>query len=135
MWWGIKSADIFPINQTVLIYFLSNQKSADIFHINQNTPIYFLSIKTRGLLSLIIGSTVHKKRHFIIQERFYKLIYDINTIKNLWYLTPSRISVSLLYLNLIKNEMVLYPISELMLPKFIQRYDKKIIPFLIHFKN
>ena len=34
------------------------------------------------------------------------------------------------------NEMIVYCISELMLPTLIRRYDKKkIISFLIHFEN
>ena len=56
----------------------------------------------------------------------------------MWHLTACRISVSLSLLNWIKNEMIVYPISELMLPTLIQRYDylkKNQISFLIQFKN
>ena len=53
----------------------------------------------------------------------------------MWYLTTCKISVSLLFLNRIKNEMIFYRISELMLPTLIQRYDKKIISFLIQLTN
>ena len=49
----------------------------------------------------------------------------------MWQLTACKISVSLLFLNWIKNEMIFYRISELMLPTLIQRYDKKSF----HFKN
>ena len=49
----------------------------------------------------------------------------------MWHLTVCKISVSLSFLNWIKNEMILYRISELMLATLIQRYDKKSF----HFKN
>ena len=49
----------------------------------------------------------------------------------MWRLTAGKISVSLSFLNWIKNEMVFDRISELMLPTLIQRYDKKAF----HFKN
>ena len=53
----------------------------------------------------------------------------------MWHLTTCKISVSLSFLNGGKNEMIFNRISELMLPTLIQRYDKKIISFLIYFKN
>ena len=46
-----------------------------------------------------------KNRHFIIQERFNKLIYGI------------------------KNKIIFYHISDLMLPTLIQRYDNKSFHF------
>ena len=54
----------------------------------------------------------------------------------MWYLTVCKISVSLSFLNWIKNEMFFfffffYRLSELMLATLIQRYDKKSF----HFKN
>ena len=49
----------------------------------------------------------------------------------MWHLTGCKSSDSLLFL----NEMIFYRISELMLPTWIQRHDKKIISFLIQFKN
>ena len=42
----------------------------------------------------------------------------------MWYLTTCKISVSLLFLKWIKNEMIFYRISELILATLIQRYDK-----------
>ena len=51
-----------------------------------------------------------------IQERFNKLI---NSIKG------CKISVSLSFLNWIKNEMIFYRISELMLATLIQRYTER----------
>ena len=42
----------------------------------------------------------------------------------MWHLTACQISVSLSFLNWIKNEMTFYGISELVLATFIQRYDK-----------
>ena len=53
----------------------------------------------------------------------------------MWHLTACKISVSFSFLNWIKYEMIFCHISELMLPTLIQRYDKKIISFLIQFKN
>ena len=47
----------------------------------------------------------------------------------MWHPTACRISFSLLFLDWIKNEMIFYHISELMLAALIQRYDKKIISF------
>ena len=63
---------------------------------------------------LLKGSTFLKNRHFIIQGKFNKLIYSINTI--------IKCSVSLSFLNWIKNEMIFfYGISELTLATLIQR--------------
>ena len=47
----------------------------------------------------------------------------------MWCLKACKISVSLLFLNWIKNETIFYRISELMLAAFIQRYDKKSFNF------
>ena len=49
----------------------------------------------------------------------------------MWHLTVCKISVSLSFLNWIKNEMIFYHISELMLANLIQTYNK--ISF--HLKN
>ena len=49
----------------------------------------------------------------------------------MWHLTACKFSVSLSFLNWIKNEMIFYRISELMLATLIQRYDKNSF----HFKN
>ena len=50
----------------------------------------------------------------------------------MWHLTVCKVSVSISFLNWIKNEMIFfYCISELMLATLIQRYDKKSF----HFKN
>ena len=43
----------------------------------------------------------------------------------MWHLTACQISVSVLFLNWIKNE-IFYHISELMLATLIQRHDKKL---------
>ena len=47
----------------------------------------------------------------------------------MWHLTVCKISVSPWVLNWIKNEMIFYRISELMLPTLIQRNDKKSFHF------
>ena len=51
----------------------------------------------------------------------------------MWHLTVCNISISLSFFNWqwIKNEIVFYPISELMLATLIQKYNKKSF----HFKN
>ena len=43
----------------------------------------------------------------------------------MWHLTAFKISISLSFFNLIKNEMIFYRISELMFATLIQRYNKK----------
>ena len=74
-----------------------------------------------------------ENRHFIIQERFKKLIYGIWYYYNhkMWHLTACKISVSLSYLKW--NDF--YRISELMLPTLIQRYDKNPFHFLSNSKT
>ena len=47
----------------------------------------------------------------------------------MWHLTACKISSSLSFFNWIKNEMIVYCISELMLATLIQRYDKKSFCF------
>ena len=48
----------------------------------------------------------------------------------MWHLTACKISVSLSFLNWIKNDMIFfYRISELMLATIIQRYAKKHFTF------
>ena len=48
----------------------------------------------------------------------------------MWHLIVCKISVSLSFLNWIKNEIIFYRISELiMLATLIQKYNKKIISF------
>ena len=49
----------------------------------------------------------------------------------MWHLTACKISVSLSFLK--RNDF--YRISELIVSTLIQRHDKKIISFLIQFKN
>ena len=68
------------------------------------------------------GSIFLKNIYCIIQERFKKYSYN----HKMWYLAAYKISVSLLFLNWSKNEMMFYRISELMLPTLLQGY-KKII--------
>ena len=61
-----------------------------------------------------------KKKRVFIQERFNKLIESINTIiKYSICKTACKISFSLSFLNWIKNEMIFYHISELMLATLI----------------
>ena len=47
----------------------------------------------------------------------------------MWHLTASKISVSPSFLNWIKNEMIFYRNSELMLPTLIQQCNKKSFRF------
>ena len=47
----------------------------------------------------------------------------------MWHLTVCKITVTLLFLNRIKNEMIFYHIFELTLPTLIQRYDKNSFHF------
>ena len=42
----------------------------------------------------------------------------------MWHLTARQTSVSLSFMNSVKNEMILYRISELMLATLNQRYTK-----------
>ena len=49
----------------------------------------------------------------------------------MWHLAACKISASLLLLNWIKNKVIFYRISKLMLATLIQRYDKKSF----HFKH
>ena len=63
-----------------------------------------------------------KNRHFIIRERFNKLIYDINTIIKCGTWQPVQFQFSLTFLKW--NDVIFYRISELMLPTLIQRYDR-----------
>ena len=72
---------------------------------------YFIKIK---------GSISLKNRHFIVQERFNKLIHGINTIIKCDTWQPVKFQSD----SRIWNEMIFYRISELMLPILIQRYDK-----------
>ena len=51
----------------------------------------------------------------------------------MWHLTACKISLSLSFLNWIKNKMLFYRISELMLPTFYDRIDtiyQFVKPFL-----
>ena len=78
------------------------------------------------------GSISFKNRHLIIQERFNKLIYGSNTVIkcDTWQ------HVKFQWVSRSRNEVILFRISELMLPTLIQRYEKKkIISFLIQFKK
>ena len=43
----------------------------------------------------------------------------------MWHLTAHKISVSLSFLNWVKNEMIFYSISESVLATLIQRYNNK----------
>ena len=71
------------------------------------------------------SSTYSSKIDICIQARLNKLIYSINTILkcSIWlHLTARKISISFLFLNWIKNEMIFffYRISELMLAKWLR---------------
>ena len=72
-------------------------------------------------------------RHFIIQERFNKLIYCINTIIKCGTWQPVKFQL----VTRSWDEMIFYCISELMLPTFIQRYtvQLKVISVFIQFKS
>ena len=48
----------------------------------------------------------------------------------MWHLAACKISVSLSFLNWIKNEIIFYGISELMLAALFQRYDKTSFHFI-----
>ena len=81
---------------------------------------YLYSYRKLSAPAHIKGSIFHKNRHFIIQERFNKLIYVINTrdiyvIHKMWHLTACKISVGLSFLNWIKNDMTFYRVPESLL--------------------
>ena len=68
------------------------------------------------------GSIFLKNRYFIIQERFNKLIYIINTIIKCDIWQPVKFQL----ISSSSNEMMfVYLLSEYMLPTLIQRNDKK----------
>ena len=69
-------------------------------------------------------------RHFIIHERFNKLIYGIDTIMKCGSRQPVKFSKSFVFVMkcfFIVPLKIFYRTSELMLPTLIQRYDKNII--------
>ena len=66
------------------------------------------------------GPIFLKNRHFIIRERFTKLIYGIITIKTCGFWQPVKFQL----VSLSWNEII-FRIFELMLPTLVQRYDKK----------
>ena len=74
---------------------------------------------------LLKGSIFLKNRHIILQEKFNKLIYGINTILKYgtWHPVKFRL-VSRSW-----NEIIFYRISVLMLPTLIQRCDKNHLIF------
>ena len=63
-----------------------------------------------------------------IQVWFNQLIYGISTIIKWGIWQPVTFQL-VSFLNWIKNEIIFYRVSELMLATLIQRYDKKIISF------
>ena len=75
---------------------------------------------------------ISQKLTFYYPRLFNKLIYGIIIIIKLFtacidylqHVTPCKISISVSYLNWVKNEMIFYYISELILPTLIQRYYK-----------
>ena len=64
------------------------------------------------------------KIDILIQERFNKLIYSINTIIKCGIWQPVKNSVNLYFWNWIKMKQIFYHISELMLASLIQSKDK-----------
>ena len=68
---------------------------------------------------LLKDSIFLKNRHFIIQERFNKLIYGIDTITKCGTWQPVKFQL----VSHSWNEMIFYRIFELLLPTLIQRYD------------
>ena len=84
----------------------------------------FVYIGLNGIL-LLKSSTFLKNRHFIIQERFNKLMYGINTIIKCGTWQPVKFQL----VSCSWNKMIFYRISELMLPTLIQGYDKKSFHF------
>ena len=75
--------------------------------------IYIISLSLKG-------SIFFENRHFIIKERFNKLIYCIHTIIKWGIWQPIKFQL----VSRSWNEMTFYRVSELMLPTLIQRYDK-----------
>ena len=67
----------------------------------------------------IKGSIFLQNRHFIIQGRFNKLIYGIDTIIQCGTWHPVKFQL----ISRSWNEIIVYDISELMLATLIQRYD------------
>ena len=74
----------------------------------------------------IKGSIFLKNRHFIIQERFHKLVYGINTIIKcgIWQPVKFQFLVSWAGSKMKWFFFFFFRISELMLPTLIQRYNK-----------
>ena len=90
-----------------------------------NICVLWRNMKNIGTFQLK-GSIFPKNWHFIIQEKFNKLIYGIYTIikRDTWQ------PVKFQLVSHSWNEMIFYRISELMLPTLIQRYYKKSFHFL-----
>ena len=74
------------------------------------------------ILIIFKGSIFLKNRHFIIQGGFNKLIYGINTIIKCGTWQPVKFRL----VSRVRNEIIFYCSSELMLPTLIQKYDKII---------
>ena len=104
-----------------------------------NRRVFIMSLFLKATFQILFyfnaagvkGSIFLKNRHFIIQEKFNKLIYGINTIIKCGTWQPVNFQLA----SCSWNEMIFYHISQLMLPILIQRYNKKIISFLIQFKT
>ena len=81
----------------------------DIYHPCKILHMYLICNLFKGTISL-------KNRHFVVQERFIKLIHGINTIIKSGTWQPVKFQL----VSHSWNEMIFYRISELMLPTLIQ---------------
>ena len=99
----------------------------DPFHSQKTSIERNMSPKYFSIFQLesIKGSIFLKNRHFIIQERFNKLIYCINTIIKWGTWQPVKFQL----VSCSWNGMIFHRISELMLPTLIQRHNKKSFHF------
>ena len=95
------------------------------------TNIKFVSAIICGVWKhyILKGSIFLKNRHFIVQERFNKLIYGVNTIIKCGIWQPVKIQLVSCLWSGSKMKRIFFRISELMLPTLIQRYDKKSFHF------
>ena len=95
-----------------------------LFHYTLNLSTTAISLQQQPVLCVLKGSIFLKNRHFIIQERFIKFIYGINTIIKCDISQPVKFQIISGSWTGSKLNWFTYRISELMLPTFIQRYVK-----------
>ena len=91
--------------------------SFDMFNVLVNT----IAIWQLCTCDMFKVSIFLENRHFILQERFNKFIYDINTTIKCGTRQPVKFQL----VSHSWNEMIFYRIFELMLPTLIQRYNEK----------